>query len=61
MGGGADGDGRLNLGPLGVPPSRGGPMSERQEGRGSLCPRGLGSLRFDGLLDGFVPASAWPK
>jgi len=48
----------LILGPDGIPPWRGGSVGERQEGRGSLCPRGPASLCFDGLPEGFVPAIA---
>ena len=50
----------LILGPNGLPPWRGGLVREVQEGRGSLCPRGLGSLRFDGRSGGMSSALAKP-
>jgi hypothetical protein len=42
----------LILGPDDFPPRRGGLVSKMKEGRGSLCPRGLGLLRFDGQPEG---------
>jgi hypothetical protein len=56
--GGCDSCG-LILGLEGFPLERRGIVSERQEDRGSLCPRGLGSLCFDGLPGGMRSASAW--
>ena len=37
----------------------GGLVGKMQEGRGSLGPRGLGFLRFDGQPVGWGSASAW--
>ena len=59
MVGGCDSCG-LILGPVGFPLERRGPVSERHEGRGSLCPRGPGSLWFDGLPGGMRCASVGP-
>ena len=59
-GGGVAKQAGLILDPVGFPRCRGGPVGERREGRGSLCPRGPASPCFDGLLDGFGSALARP-
>ena len=55
--GGCDSCG-LILGHVRFHPERRGPLSERQDGRGSLYPLGPGSLCFDGLLVGMGSSSA---
>jgi hypothetical protein len=47
----------LILDPIGFPPKQRGPVSERHDGRGSLCLRGHGSICFDELPDGMGYAS----
>jgi hypothetical protein len=54
--GGCDSCG-LILGPIGFPPGWRGHVSEGHDGRGSMCPRDLGSLCFDGLPVGMGFAS----